>query len=95
MSTAADSRKNSGFRSRPNRVLHIAQVGAAGDQPWHASDHAIPNGARVFKTAVAGTQQVPFESPVKRRVNLFAGIDHPVSLLKKRCAFGHADKKPK
>ena len=42
-------------------------------RPGRAGYHAIPNATRVFVPAVAGTQQIPFESSAERRVNLFAG----------------------
>jgi hypothetical protein len=58
--------------------LHIAYICTARDKAWCASHHAIPNGARIFVTPFAGAQQITFESPVERRVNLFAGFDHLV-----------------
>jgi hypothetical protein len=58
--------------------LHIAYICAARDKARFTSYHAIPDRTRVFVAAFARTQQIAFESPVERRVNLFAGFDHLV-----------------
>jgi hypothetical protein len=76
MPSTANSSKNSGLRSGPDRALHIAHSCAARDKAWRASYHAIPNDARFLVTILAGAQQVTFEMSVERRVNLIAGFDH-------------------
>jgi hypothetical protein len=76
MPSTADSRNNSRLRSGPDRMLNVAYIRAARDQGWCPSNHPVPNDARVFVPALAGAQQVPFESSVERRINLFAGFGH-------------------
>src|ERR1700730_18592245 len=78
MPPTTDGGKNAGLRSSSDCVLHIAHIRAARDEPWCASYHAIPNDTRVFVGAFARAQQLTLESPVERRVNLFAGLDHLV-----------------
>src|SRR5690242_8857222 len=74
--SASDSGNNSALSASPHRVLYIAYICAARNQSGLARNHAIPYGARVFIAAVGGAQQVAFESPAERRVDLFAGFGH-------------------
>jgi hypothetical protein len=76
MPSAADGGKNSDLRAGADCILHIDYIGAARDKARSTSDHAIPDDARIFVAAFAGTQQITFESPLERRVNLLAGFDH-------------------
>ena len=41
-----------------DRALDIAYIGAASDQAWLASDHAIPNQPRLFVAVITRTQQI-------------------------------------
>src|SRR5579863_2183564 len=76
MPSTADGGKNSILRGGSDRILHITHICTTRDKAWCAGYHAIPNGARVFVTALARAEQVPFESSVERRIDLFAGLDH-------------------
>src|SRR6266852_8873132 len=87
MPPATDGSQNSNLGGGPDCVWHIAHLCAARYKPRRASYHAIPNGARVFVTAVAGSQQITFESPAERGVNLFAGFDH-VAASSQKCKQG-------
>jgi hypothetical protein len=81
MSSTTNGGKNSNLGGGSDCVLHIAYICAARDKSWRASHHAVPNGTRLFVAAFAGAEQITFKSPVKRRVNLFAGFDHLVLSL--------------
>jgi hypothetical protein len=61
--------------------LHIAYICATRDKARSSSYHDIPDGTRVFEAAFARAQQITFELPVERRVNLFAGFDHRALLV--------------
>src|SRR5437899_9210319 len=83
MPATADSSKKSRFTGGPDGILEIARISAACDQSRRARKHAIPDEACVFIAAVAGTQQIAFELPMKRRVDLFAGFNHCVLSMQK------------
>jgi hypothetical protein len=78
MPSATDSGKNSDFRSGSDCVLHIAHIRAARDKAWGARYHGIPNYTRFLVAAFAGAQQIAFESPVERGVDLLARFNHLV-----------------
>jgi len=76
MPSTADSGKNSGLRSGPDRILHIAYIGAARNKGWCPSDHTVPNRPRLLVPALAAAQQVTSKSLVERRINFFASFRH-------------------
>jgi hypothetical protein len=76
MPSTADGGENPDLSSRPNRVLHIGYVSTTRDKARRAGEHAVPDETRIFEVSVSRTQQIAFESPVKRRVNFLAGFDH-------------------
>jgi hypothetical protein len=93
VSAAADSSEQSNFGSGANSILNIGYIGAPCDQAGRVIEHAIPDTARGFIIAMAGAQQITFELPMKRRVNLFTGCEHINALPGKyllRCAAGFA-----
>ena len=75
MPSTTDGGKNSGLGGGPDCSLHIAYIQAARDEAGPARYHAVPDGPRVLVAVIGGAQQIAFESPVERGVNLFAGLD--------------------
>ena len=72
MSSATDGSEKSDLRRGADRALYVAYICAARNQSGRAVKHAIPDAARVFVVALAGTQQITFKSAVERRVDLIA-----------------------
>ena len=65
VSSATDGGEHSSFRRGTHSVLDIAHICATRNQARRAIKHAIPDAPRIFKSALARTQQIAFK--VRRR----------------------------
>jgi hypothetical protein len=81
MPAAADRRDHSNFSGGSDYALDIAHIRASRYQTRLAIEHAVPDGTCAFVSIVIGAQQVTFELPAKRRIDLSAGFDHLSDLL--------------
>ena len=68
--------EDSRSRSRPDRGLHVTDVGAAGDQGRAAGHHAVPNASRGFVLRIIRTQQIAAELLPQGAVDLLCSFPH-------------------